>query len=555
MARSREHDADPRKGVEALHSKILPCIPCSTRPSRPRARRAPSSPAPPTTSTGSRSAASGRTISSPRSTTPPRTRSSRCCKEAYPDARLPRRGKRQGPREGRVRLGASIRSTAPPTSCTASRSTACRSRCCTRACPTQAVVFDPNRNELFTATKGVGAYLNDRRIRVSKLDTLEGRAHRHRLPVPRDRPPRRLPAHVQERHDGEPARHPPRRAPRRSTSRGSPCGRMDGVLGDRPLALGHGGRRAARARGRRPASATSRARTNSSTAAASSPPTRRSSRAAEGAGGTRGSMQRPPDRGAAIPGSWSSAAAPAAWSSSTQLGDTLGRAGRAARDARRPQPHAPVEAAAARGRRGQHGHPPAPARLPRAGALASLHLRAGRARGPRPRAPRDHRGAACSTTRARRSFPSAAFAYDTLVIAIGSESNDFGTPGRARARLHHRQRVAGAPLPPHARERVLPRQLRGRRSDASHIAIVGAGATGVELAAELHNTIRVLAAYGLENFDPGEADPHHHRRGRAAHPARACPSTSPKGTLRDPRGARRRGAHRREGGRDHRGAR
>ena len=38
--------------------------------------------------------------------------------------------------------------------------------------PQQAVVFDPNRNELFTATKGVGAYLNDRRIRVSKTDHL-----------------------------------------------------------------------------------------------------------------------------------------------------------------------------------------------------------------------------------------------------------------------------------------------------------------------------------------------------------------------------------------------
>ena len=37
----------------------------------------------------------------------------------------------------------------------------------------QAVVFDPNRNELFTATKGVGAYLNDRRIRVTKTDKLE----------------------------------------------------------------------------------------------------------------------------------------------------------------------------------------------------------------------------------------------------------------------------------------------------------------------------------------------------------------------------------------------
>ncbi len=39
--------------------------------------------------------------------------------------------------------------------------------------PAQAVVYDPNRNELFTATRGVGAYLNDRRIRVSATDKLE----------------------------------------------------------------------------------------------------------------------------------------------------------------------------------------------------------------------------------------------------------------------------------------------------------------------------------------------------------------------------------------------
>jgi myo-inositol-1(or 4)-monophosphatase len=32
----------------------------------------------------------------------------------------------------------------------------------------QAVVYDPTRNDLFTATKGRGAYLNDRRLRVSK---------------------------------------------------------------------------------------------------------------------------------------------------------------------------------------------------------------------------------------------------------------------------------------------------------------------------------------------------------------------------------------------------
>jgi myo-inositol-1(or 4)-monophosphatase len=33
---------------------------------------------------------------------------------------------------------------------------------------TQAVVYDPARNDLFTATRGAGAFLNDRRIRVSK---------------------------------------------------------------------------------------------------------------------------------------------------------------------------------------------------------------------------------------------------------------------------------------------------------------------------------------------------------------------------------------------------
>jgi len=38
---------------------------------------------------------------------------------------------------------------------------------------TQAVVYDPTRNELFTATRGRGAFLNDRRLRVSKRDHLE----------------------------------------------------------------------------------------------------------------------------------------------------------------------------------------------------------------------------------------------------------------------------------------------------------------------------------------------------------------------------------------------
>ena len=36
-----------------------------------------------------------------------------------------------------------------------------------------AVVYDPTRNELFTATRGRGAHLNDRRLRVSKQTRLQ----------------------------------------------------------------------------------------------------------------------------------------------------------------------------------------------------------------------------------------------------------------------------------------------------------------------------------------------------------------------------------------------
>ena len=38
---------------------------------------------------------------------------------------------------------------------------------------TQAVIYDPNRNDLFTATKGQGAYLNQRRMRVSNKSKLK----------------------------------------------------------------------------------------------------------------------------------------------------------------------------------------------------------------------------------------------------------------------------------------------------------------------------------------------------------------------------------------------
>ncbi len=98
-------------------------------------------------------------------------------------------------------------------------------------------------------------------------------------------------------------------------------------------------------------------------------------------------------------------------------------------------------------------------------------------------------------------LPERRIPYDTLVIAIGSESNDLNTPGVRehaftidntwQAHLFHR-RLLNACF----------RANYAAQGDVIGIAIVGAGATGVELAAELHNTIRVLAGYGLAHFNP-----------------------------------------------------
>jgi NADH dehydrogenase len=99
--------------------------------------------------------------------------------------------------------------------------------------------------------------------------------------------------------------------------------------------------------------------------------------------------------------------------------------------------------------------------------------------------------------------PQRAFGYDTLVIAVGSQSNDFGTPGvREHAMrletsadaLRFHSRMVNACIRAHAQDTpVRPEQL--------HVAIIGAGATGVELAAELHRTTREVVAFGLDRVD------------------------------------------------------
>ncbi len=95
--------------------------------------------------------------------------------------------------------------------------------------------------------------------------------------------------------------------------------------------------------------------------------------------------------------------------------------------------------------------------------------------------------------------------YDYLVLAVGSVSNDFGTPGVAEHCVSLDSRADADRF----RRRLLNQCLRVSRTmtadphaDAmARVAIVGGGATGVELAAELYSAAQALGYYGLEVFD------------------------------------------------------
>jgi NADH dehydrogenase len=100
--------------------------------------------------------------------------------------------------------------------------------------------------------------------------------------------------------------------------------------------------------------------------------------------------------------------------------------------------------------------------------------------------------------------PARTIPYDTLVIAVGSLTNDFGVPGVTEHAIrldtpgdaaHFHRRLVNAYIRAHAqRGPVQPGQLQ--------VVLIGGGATGVELAAELHRTTRTLVSYGLDRIDP-----------------------------------------------------
>ena len=94
--------------------------------------------------------------------------------------------------------------------------------------------------------------------------------------------------------------------------------------------------------------------------------------------------------------------------------------------------------------------------------------------------------------------------YDTLIIAIGSLTNDFGTPGVEK----YAQRLESLADAKRFHLRMINACLRAESQYAPlalnqlKVAIIGAGATGVELAAELHRTTRQVISYGMDRVNP-----------------------------------------------------
>jgi NADH dehydrogenase len=101
-------------------------------------------------------------------------------------------------------------------------------------------------------------------------------------------------------------------------------------------------------------------------------------------------------------------------------------------------------------------------------------------------------------------LPQQAIHYDQLVIALGSQTNDFGTKGAKENCIM----LDSLPAAERFHQKLINFCLRAQSQQQQAgegrftVTIIGGGATGVELAAELHMTTKILSSYGLVNFHP-----------------------------------------------------
>lgn len=92
--------------------------------------------------------------------------------------------------------------------------------------------------------------------------------------------------------------------------------------------------------------------------------------------------------------------------------------------------------------------------------------------------------------------------YDYLVIAIGGIANDFGTQGAKEHCIYLDTRKQAERFHRTFLSHYYRAKASGSMDAQLGIAIVGAGATGVELAAEVHHAAEILIRYGLDEIKP-----------------------------------------------------
>ncbi len=101
-------------------------------------------------------------------------------------------------------------------------------------------------------------------------------------------------------------------------------------------------------------------------------------------------------------------------------------------------------------------------------------------------------------------IPQRKIKYDTLVLSVGSTVNDFNIPGAKEHAVALDTQYQAERFHQKLHNSILRAQTQAGsvRPGQLEVVIVGGGATGVELAAELHKATREMAAYGLDRINP-----------------------------------------------------
>lgn len=97
-------------------------------------------------------------------------------------------------------------------------------------------------------------------------------------------------------------------------------------------------------------------------------------------------------------------------------------------------------------------------------------------------------------------LPERSLNYDYLVIGVGAVTNDFGIPG-VQQHSHSLDLTSEAMTMRKRIHKLMLQHSQGLRHGKLKMAIVGGGATGVEMAAEMHHLTEMMQSYG---FDLGD---------------------------------------------------